>query len=71
MLPIALDAMGGDRAPADILSGAHAAAAEGIPLILVGPEGLEGIGELPLIAASEVIEMDDDIFAVPICAFWG
>lgn len=60
MLPIALDAMGGDRAPADILSGAHAAAAEGIPLILVGPEGLEGIGELPLITASEVIEMDDD-----------
>ena len=60
MLPIALDAMGGDRAPIDILAGAHAAAAEGISLILVGPEGLEGCGDLPLIAASEVIEMDDD-----------
>ena len=60
MLPIALDAMGGDRAPGDILAGAHAAAALGIPVVLVGPEGLEGIGDLPLIVASEVIEMDDD-----------
>jgi phosphate acyltransferase len=60
MLPIALDAMGGDRAPGDILAGAHAAAALGIPVVLVGPEGLEGIGDLPLIVASEVIAMDDD-----------
>jgi glycerol-3-phosphate acyltransferase PlsX len=60
MLPIALDAMGGDRAPSDILAGAHAAAAQGIPVVLVGPEGLEGIGDLPLIVASEVIAMDDD-----------
>ena len=42
MLPIAVDAMGGDRAPGDILAGAHAAAALGIPVVLVGPEGLEG-----------------------------
>ena len=60
MLPIAVDAMGGDRAPSDILAGAHAAAALGIPVVLVGPEGLEGCGELPLIVASEVIEMHDD-----------
>ena len=60
MLPIAVDAMGGDRAPGDILAGAHAAAALGIPVVLVGPEGLEGCGELPLIRASEVIEMHDD-----------
>ncbi|MFM2078192.1 MAG: fatty acid/phospholipid synthesis protein PlsX [Actinomycetota bacterium] len=60
MLPIALDAMGGDKAPGDILAGAHAAAAQGIPVILVGPEGLDGIGDLPLIHASEVIEMHDD-----------
>ena len=60
MLPIALDAMGGDRAPGDILAGAHAAAAQGIPVVLVGPEGLEGLGDLPLIVASEVIAMDDD-----------
>jgi glycerol-3-phosphate acyltransferase PlsX len=63
MLPIALDAMGGDRAPGDILAGAHAAAALGIPIVLVGPEGLDGIGDLPLIHASEVIAMDDDAAA--------
>ena len=60
MLPIALDAMGGDRAPTDILAGAHAVAAEGVPIVLVGPEGLGGCGDLPLIVASEVIAMDDD-----------
>ncbi len=60
MLPIAVDAMGGDRAPGEILAGALQAAEAGIPVVLVGPEGLEGTGGLPLIAASEVIEMDDD-----------
>jgi len=52
--------MGGDRAPGEILAGALQAAEAGIPVVLVGPEGLEGTGGLPLIAASEVIEMDDD-----------
>ena len=60
MLPIAVDAMGGDRAPGDILVGAHAAAALGIPIVLVGPQGLAGCGDLPMIHASEVIAMDDD-----------
>lgn len=60
MLPIAIDAMGGDRAPGEILAAAHAAAAEGIPIILVGPPGLEGVGDLPIIEASEVITMDED-----------
>ena len=60
MLPVAVDAMGGDRAPGEILAGALQAADAGIPVVLVGPEGLEGTGDLPLIAASEVIEMDDD-----------
>ncbi|MTA39557.1 MAG: hypothetical protein F2560_00780, partial [Actinobacteria bacterium] len=31
MLPIAVDAMGGDRAPGEILAGAHQAAELGIP----------------------------------------
>jgi len=52
--------MGGDRAPGEILAGALQAAEAGIPVVLVGPEGLEGTGGLPLIVASEVIEMDDD-----------
>ena len=60
MLPIAVDAMGGDRAPSEIVAGAHQAADAGIPVLLVGPEGLEGAGELPVFVASEVIEMDDD-----------
>jgi glycerol-3-phosphate acyltransferase PlsX len=60
MLPIAVDAMGGDRAPGEILAGAHQAAELGIPILLVGPEGLDGAGSLPLKVASEVIEMDDD-----------
>lgn len=60
MLPIAVDAMGGDRAPSEILAGALQAAELGIPVLLVGPEGLEGAGDLPLMVASQVIEMDDD-----------
>ena len=60
MLPVAVDAMGGDRAPADILAGAHAAAAAGLPVVMVGPIDLDGLGELGLIPASEVIAMDED-----------
>ena len=60
MLPIAIDAMGGDRAPGEIVAAAHAAAALGIPVVLVGPADLDGVGDLPLIVASEVIAMDDD-----------
>ncbi len=60
MLPVAVDAMGGDRAPGEILAGAHAAAAAGLPVVMVGPAGLDGLGELALIPASEVIAMDED-----------
>lgn len=60
MLPIAVDAMGGDRAPDEIVAGALEAARSGLPVVLVGPHGLSGIGDLPLIVASEVIGMDED-----------
>jgi glycerol-3-phosphate acyltransferase PlsX len=60
MLPIAVDAMGGDRAPGAIVAGARLAAAEGIPVVLVGPADLHDVGDLALIAASETIAMDDD-----------
>ena len=63
MLPIAVDAMGGDHAPGAIVAGARAAAAAGTPVVLVGPPhlgDLADIGDLPLIEASEVIEMDED-----------
>src|SRR3954452_16737971 len=60
MLPIAVDAMGGDKAPGEIVAGARQAAELGIRVVLVGPEDLEGRGDLDLIVASEAIEMDDD-----------
>src|ERR671911_371520 len=63
MLPIAVDAMGGDQAPGAIIAGARAAAAEGTPILLVGPADLKDrvdIGDLALFEAGEVIEMDED-----------
>src|SRR4051794_9283341 len=61
MLPIAVDAMGGDNAPAEIVAGARQAAEElGLPVVLVGqPEGIDA-GGLEVIPASEVIGMRDD-----------
>jgi phosphate acyltransferase len=60
MLPIALDAMGGDRAPGEIVAGARRAAAEGLPVVLVGPPDLADRDGFDLIPASEIIAMDDD-----------
>ena len=62
-LPVALDAMGGDRAPGEIIAGARQAVEEfGIPVVLVGPtDGTLGdVGGLEIIPASEVIAMDED-----------
>ena len=60
MLPIAVDAMGGDNAPGEIIAGARRAQEDhGIPVVLVGrPEDLTDIGDLDVIEASEVIAMD-------------
>ena len=65
MLPVAIDAMGGDDAPAPNLDAAHSAADDGIPVVLVGPEDLGGLerpdgSSLELIVASEIIGMHDD-----------
>ena len=63
MLPIAVDAMGGDHAPHAIVAGAKTAAAAGTPVVLVGPPNLgelTDIADLPLIEAGEVIEMNED-----------
>lgn len=59
---MAVDAMGGDRAPADVVEGARRAAADHkVPVILVGrPEDLGDAGGLQVMAASEVIGMDED-----------
>jgi phosphate acyltransferase len=61
-LPVAVDAMGGDRAPAEIVAGARQAAHDlGVAVALVGPpEQVGDTGGLELWAASEIVEMDED-----------
>src|SRR5688500_12238590 len=62
MLPVAIDAVGGDKAPGEIVSGARQALDEmGVPVLLVGPP--DRIGDpmgLEVLACTEVIEMHDD-----------
>ncbi len=62
MLPVAVDAMGGDNAPHAIVAGARRAHEEhGIPVVLVGrADELGDTGGLEVIEASEVIAMDAD-----------
>jgi glycerol-3-phosphate acyltransferase PlsX len=58
---VAVDAMGGDRAPDEIVAGARRAAEDGAPILLVGdPERLGDTGGLDVLAASEVVEMHED-----------
>ena len=60
MLPVAVDALGGDKAPAEIVEGAKQAVAAGIPVLLVGPADLADRGNLPLHVATEFIDMHED-----------
>ena len=60
MLPVAVDALGGDKAPAEIVEGAKHAVAAGIPVLLVGPADLANRGDLPLHVATEFIDMHED-----------
>ena len=61
-LPVALDAVGGDKAPAEVVEGARRAFEEhGVGVALVGPP--DQVGDtmgLPLVACTEVIAMDED-----------
>ena len=61
-LPVAIDAMGGDKAPTEIVAGAIRARDElGVPVVLVGrPEELPDTDGIEVIPASEVIAMDAD-----------
>jgi glycerol-3-phosphate acyltransferase PlsX len=61
-LPIAVDAMGGDRGPAEIVAGARQAVEQhGIPVVLVGqPEALGDTGSLDVLPASEIVAMEDE-----------
>lgn len=62
MLPIAVDVMGGDKGPGEIVAGARQAASElGVPVLLVGdPDAIGDAGGLEILAASEVIAMGED-----------
>lgn len=61
MLPIAVDAVGGDNAPSEVLIGARVAAEKlDIPVLLVGPEEVVAASGLPHVVASEIIAMGDD-----------
>lgn len=60
-LPVAVDAMGGDKAPGAVVEGARMAVDDGLPVLLVGrPEELGDVGDIPVLAASETIAMDAD-----------
>jgi glycerol-3-phosphate acyltransferase PlsX len=58
MVRVAVDAMGGDRAPGEIVAGALEARADGIQPILFGPRGLD-TGGLELVEAPDTIGMDE------------
>jgi glycerol-3-phosphate acyltransferase PlsX len=53
---VAVDALGGDKAPGEVILGALDAAADGIDIVLFGPSGLDTHG-LPLVEAEDRIEM--------------
>ncbi|HQV58222.1 MAG TPA: phosphate acyltransferase PlsX [Ilumatobacteraceae bacterium] len=64
MQPVAVDAMGGDRAPGDILAGIRNAVGDGVHVVAVCPPELD-LGDLAArgvtrIDASETIAMDED-----------
>lgn len=53
---VAVDALGGDRAPDEVVAGALDAAGDGIDVTLFGPAGIEA-GGLELVDAPEAIDM--------------
>ncbi len=61
-LPIAVDVMGGDKGPSEIVAGAREAAEKfGVPVVLVGrPEDIADPGDLEIWEATQVIDMADD-----------
>ena len=58
MIRVAVDALGGDRSPEEIVAGAAAAASSEIEPILFGPPGIDTLG-LRLTETSGTIEMDE------------
>jgi glycerol-3-phosphate acyltransferase PlsX len=57
-LRVAVDALGGDRTPDEIVAGAVAAATDGVTPVVYGPAELDTNG-LEHVVTTEVVEMDD------------
>src|SRR5438270_8704275 len=55
---VAVDALGGDRGPEEIVAGALEARSDAIEPVLFGPAGLEALG-LELVATTQEIAMDE------------
>ena len=58
MIRVAVDALGGDRAPDEIVAGAVEARSDTVQPILFGPRGL-GSGGLDLVETTQRVEMDE------------
>lgn len=58
MIRVAVDALGGDRAPEEIVAGAGEAASAQIQPVVFGPAGLDTHG-LPLVETLDEIDMDE------------
>ncbi len=58
MVRVAVDAMGGDRGPEEVVAGAVDAASDTVQPVIVGPQGLDTQGLEP-IEAPDVIAMDE------------
>jgi glycerol-3-phosphate acyltransferase PlsX len=58
MIGIAVDALGGDRTPDEVVAGALEAASDAIKPVLYGPAGLDTKG-LELVETTQEIEMDE------------
>jgi phosphate acyltransferase len=58
MIRVAVDALGGDRAPEEVVAGAVQAATSEIQPVLYGPAGLHTSG-LPLVEAADVLRMHE------------
>ena len=56
MARVAVDALGGDRAPEEVVAGALLAAGDGVEVVLHGPAGLD-TGGLAFVAAADAIGM--------------
>ncbi|HEX2044989.1 MAG TPA: phosphate acyltransferase PlsX [Gaiellaceae bacterium] len=58
---VAVDAMGGDRAPGEIVAGAAAAASDDVAPVLYGPpDRLSALADgLPIVPAEQVVAMDE------------